>query len=51
MGDADAQTSELMKREGIRAVPAFHFWKNKERVKDFSGARAEELAASIGELK
>lgn len=49
MGDADADSGDLMKREGIRAVPAFHFWKNKQRVHAFVGAKADEIEATIKE--
>lgn len=51
MGDATAESSELMKREGIRAVPAFHFWKQQQKVLDFTGARMDELERNINELK
>ncbi|CAN8068662.1 unnamed protein product [Agarophyton chilense] len=51
MGDASAESSELMKREGIRAVPAFHLWKAQEKVLDVTGARMDELQRSIEELK
>lgn len=51
MGDASAKASELMRREGIRAVPAFHFWKEKKRVKDITGARRDDVEGSITELK
>lgn len=51
MGDLSPETNELMKREGIRAVPAFHFWKEEKRVKDFTGARTEELEKAINNLK
>lgn len=49
MGDISADSGDLMKREGIRAVPAFHFWKNKERVHAFVGAKADEIEATIKE--
>lgn len=51
MGDVSEKASELMKREGIRAVPAFHFWKSNERVKDITGARKEDVENAIVELK
>jgi thioredoxin 1 len=47
MGDATSETGELMKREGIRAVPAFHFWKEKKRVLDFTGAKAAAIEEGI----
>lgn len=50
MGDATPEASELMKREGIRAVPAFHFWKNKQRVKDITGARRDDVENAIAEM-
>lgn len=37
-GDASADASALMKREGVRAVPSFHFWKNGEKVEVVNGA-------------
>lgn len=51
MGDATNEASELMRREGIRAVPAFHFWKNEKRVKDITGARKEEVENTVQDLK
>lgn len=50
MGDATPEASELMRREGIRAVPAFHFWKEKKRVRDITGARKEEVESCVTEL-
>lgn len=49
MGDASPETGELMKREGIRAVPAFHFWKTGKRVLDFTGAKAAAIEEAIAE--
>lgn len=51
MGDQTAEASELMKREGIRAVPAFHFWKKSERIHEFVGAKADEIEATINTHK
>lgn len=51
MGDATTATNELMAREGIRAVPAFHFWKNNEKVKTFTGARKEDFESALNALK
>jgi thioredoxin 1 len=47
MGDATPETGEIMKREGIRAVPAFHFYKKQERVLQFTGARATAIEEGI----
>ena len=51
MGDVGPEAGELMKREGIRAVPAFHFYKNQQRVHSFVGAKEDEIKASIAEYK
>jgi thioredoxin 1 len=32
IGDTSTEASALMKREGVRSVPAFHVWKNNEKV-------------------
>lgn len=49
MGDADADSSTLMKREGIRAVPAFHFWKDGKRVDEVTGAKIDDVVATMKE--
>lgn len=49
MGDSSPETGELMKREGVRAVPAFHFWKTGKRVLEFTGAKAAEIEKGITE--
>jgi len=36
-----------MKREGIRSVPAFHFWKNGEKIDMVNGARIEDVETVI----
>lgn len=51
MGDATPQTKELMQREGIRAVPAFHFWKDGSRVYEFTGAKSDEIEKAINDYK
>lgn len=47
MGDSSAAASALMKREGVRAVPSFHFWKNGERVEVVNGANIEAVTTSV----
>lgn len=32
IGDSTNDASQLMKREGVRSVPAFHFWKGGKKV-------------------
>lgn len=51
MGDSTPDAGELMKREGIRAVPAFHFWKEKKKVLDFTGAKVASLEEGIAEYR
>jgi len=36
-----------MKREGVRAVPSFHFWKNGERVDIVNGANIDALTNAL----
>ena len=36
-----------MKREGIRSVPAFHFWQGGERVDTVGGARIDDIEEAI----
>ncbi|GAB5031006.1 thioredoxin f [Nannochloropsis oceanica] len=43
IGDSTPEAGQLLKREGVRSVPAFHFWKNGKRVDSISGADPERL--------
>ena len=47
VGDSSAEASKLMKREGVRSVPSFHFWKSKERVDVVTGANSEALESTL----
>ena len=47
IGDASAEASALMKREGVRSVPAFHFWKGGVKLDVVSGARIEDVEAMV----
>ncbi len=51
MGDATSDSGELMKRENVRAVPAFHFWKGSKRVHEFTGAKKDALLEGIEQYK
>lgn len=33
IGDSTSEASLLMKREGVRSVPSFHFWKGGKKVR------------------
>ncbi|KAL7542948.1 hypothetical protein ACHAXR_012242 [Thalassiosira sp. AJA248-18] len=47
IGDATPDASKLMKREGVRSVPSFHYFKNGEKVDIVNGANAEAIEAAI----
>lgn len=47
MGDATPDASKLMKREGVRSVPSFHYFMNGEKVDVINGANAEAIEAAI----
>ncbi|KAL7573751.1 hypothetical protein ACA910_007784 [Epithemia clementina (nom. ined.)] len=47
VGDASADASKLMKREGVRSVPSFHFWVKNEKVDVVNGANPEAIEAAL----
>ena len=48
IGDTSSEASQLMKREGVRSVPAFHvFDKSGDRIDTINGARIEEVENAI----
>eukprot|EP00622_Pseudochattonella_farcimen_P003451 FR738634.1.p2 GENE.FR738634.1~~FR738634.1.p2 ORF type:complete len:124 (+),score=9.71 FR738634.1:33-374(+) len=47
IGDSSPDASKLMKREGVRSVPAFHFWKNGEKLDMVNGANVDALQGAI----
>ena len=47
IGDSSPDASKLMKREGVRSVPAFHFWKGGEKVDMVNGANMDALTGAI----
>lgn len=47
IGDASPDASKLMKREGVRSVPSFHYFKNGAKVDVVNGANAEAIEAAI----
>lgn len=51
VGDTSDVTGQLMKREGIRSVPAFHFWKGNKKVQVITGAKMDEVEAAIKSFK
>mmetsp|Transcript_2606 Transcript_2606/g.4468 ORF Transcript_2606/g.4468 Transcript_2606/m.4468 type:complete len:150 (+) Transcript_2606:87-536(+) len=47
IGDASPDASKLMKREGVRSVPSFHYFFGGEKVDVVNGANAEAIEATI----
>lgn len=47
IGDATPDSAKLMKREGVRSVPSFHYFKDGEKVDVVNGANAEAIEAAI----
>ncbi|CAM9942616.1 unnamed protein product, partial [Choristocarpus tenellus] len=50
IGDSTNDASKLMKREGVRSVPSFHFWKGGKKVDFVNGANIEALESAIRDL-
>eukprot|EP00904_Undaria_pinnatifida_P014025 jgi/Undpi1/9753/HiC_scaffold_27.g12209.m1 len=47
IGDSTNDASQLMKREGVRSVPSFHFWKGGKKVDSVNGANEEALEETL----
>ncbi|GMH49295.1 hypothetical protein TrRE_jg3643 [Triparma retinervis] len=47
IGDSSSSASSLMKRESVRTVPAFHFFKDGVKIDVVNGANAEALEQAI----
>merc|ERR1719410_2523284 len=47
IGDASPDASKLMKREGVRSVPSFHYFKSGEKVEVVNGANADAIESAI----
>ena len=47
VGDSSPDASKLMKREGVRSVPSFHYWKNGEKVDMVNGANQEAVETTL----
>ena len=50
MGDASPEASKLMKREGVRSVPSFHYFLKGEKVDVINGANADAIEAAITKI-
>lgn len=51
IGDTSTEASQLMKREGVRSVPSFHFWKAGAKIEVVNGARIEDVEAAVNANK
>lgn len=47
IGDSTPEASKLMKREGVRSVPSFHYFKDGEKVDVVNGANADAIVTAI----
>jgi len=47
IGDSTPEASKLMKREGVRSVPSFHYFKDGEKVDVVNGANADAISSAI----
>ncbi len=47
VGDSSPDASKLMKREGVRSVPSFHYWKNGEKIDMVNGANQEAVETTL----
>jgi len=47
MGDSSPEADKLMRSQGVRALPSFHFWKNEKKLDSISGAKTQALQDAI----
>ena len=47
MGDSSPAADKLMRSQGVRALPSFHFWKNGKQIDSISGAKTQALQDAI----
>lgn len=47
MGDSSKEADMLMRSQGVKALPSFHFWKGKVLVEKVSGAKPDALRQAI----
>jgi len=50
IGDSTPGASKLMKREGVRSVPSFHYFLDGEKVEVVNGANAVAIEGAINKL-
>ena len=47
VGDSSPDASKLMKREAVRSVPSFHYWKNGVKVDMVNGANLDAVETTL----
>jgi len=47
MGDSSPEADKLMRSQGVRALPSFHFWKGGKQIDSISGAKTQALQDAI----
>jgi thioredoxin 1 len=47
MGDSSPEADKLMRSQGVRALPSFHFWKSQKMLDSISGAKTQALQDAI----
>merc|ERR1719201_2723273 len=47
MGDSSPAADKLMRSQGVRALPSFHFWKGGKQIDSISGAKTQALQDAI----
>jgi len=47
MGDSTPAADKLMRSQGVRALPSFHFWKDNKQIDSISGAKTQALQEAI----
>ncbi len=47
IGDSTPEASKLMKREGVRSVPSFHYWKKGVKVEMVNGANVDAVETAL----
>jgi len=47
MGDSSPAADKLMRSQGVRALPSFHFWKDGKQIESISGAKTQALQEAI----
>lgn len=47
VGDISPDAKPLLKREGVKSVPAFHIWRSGERQQVIAGSNVDDVESAI----